>query len=193
MSENRFSIWHIIGLCVIAASLAVFALGSGLFLGYELGRASSLSASVANRAQSATAVIASQTDQLPLQLAANHPYLGLEYETLTPQLAQRYNLAIQDGALIRSITSHSPADSAGLQVGDIIQKVNDQPLTSALTLPDAIDVYKPETEITLTVWRAGTTAAYKVTLGSAHEGQISSLPLNELEPNLRTLTPSPSH
>jgi S1-C subfamily serine protease len=49
-----------------------------------------------------------------------HPWLGFSGSTLTPTVAEQYNLAVDGGAIVQSIVGGAPADEAGLQPGDII-------------------------------------------------------------------------
>jgi S1-C subfamily serine protease len=51
------------------------------------------------------------------------PYIGAEF-VLNEKAVRSYGIA--KGVVVRSVRSHSPAEEAGLQAGDIITKVNDQ-------------------------------------------------------------------
>ena len=85
------------------------------------------------------------------QLIANgkveHPYIGIEMVSLTPQTKQKFNqlpnrkqdLRSDAGILIMTIDRNSPAANAGLQVGDVIQAVNNQSVTTAETLQKLLD------------------------------------------------------
>ncbi len=55
-----------------------------------------------------------------------HPWLGIEGQNLTPELAASMNIASPSGVLVNRINSASPAIKGGLQVGDIITAVNDK-------------------------------------------------------------------
>ena len=62
---------------------------------------------------------------------AEHPYLGIQMVTLTPELKEqlnrnpRANFRIEDeeGVLIAQVVPNSPADKAGLRDGDLITKI----------------------------------------------------------------------
>jgi putative serine protease PepD len=69
------------------------------------------------------------------------------------------------GALIRSVVSGGPAASGGLQVGDVVTKVDDRRVTDADSLIVAVRAYDPGTTVTLTVTRDGATKTLRVTLG----------------------------
>ncbi|MBL4773631.1 MAG: Do family serine endopeptidase [Alcanivoracaceae bacterium] len=51
--------------------------------------------------------------------------LGIEVQDITPNLARAFNLDENSGVIVTDIEADSPADSAGLQSGDIIINLND--------------------------------------------------------------------
>ena len=66
------------------------------------------------------------------------PWLGVSVTTVTSTIQQYYNLSIDTGALIVSITSDSPADKAGLTAGDVITKMDDENISTTEELISAI-------------------------------------------------------
>ncbi len=62
---------------------------------------------------------------------------------------------ITQGVLIGKVDPDSPADLAGLQPGDVITAVNDEPIKTPRGLSKAIQRYKPGDEVSLTVYRSG--------------------------------------
>jgi S1-C subfamily serine protease len=55
---------------------------------------------------------------------------GLMVEDLTPQLSEFFGVPNGEGVLVRSVEAGSPAAAAGLKAGDVIVKVNGQPVAS---------------------------------------------------------------
>ncbi len=55
--------------------------------------------------------------------------LGLELETLTPDLARQSGMEGEKGVLVANVSNGSPAGMAGVQVGDVIIEVNRQAVT----------------------------------------------------------------
>lgn len=57
-------------------------------------------------------------------------WLGAETIELNPTLSAQYNIATSDGLLVSRIFLGSPAEDAGLKVGDIVQRWNGISITS---------------------------------------------------------------
>jgi serine protease Do len=55
-------------------------------------------------------------------------WLGITLQALTKEIAEFWNLDIAGGIIVNDIVKNSPADKAGLLVGDIIFEVNGQPV-----------------------------------------------------------------
>lgn len=69
------------------------------------------------------------------------------------------------GALITQVVSDTPAERAGLQVGDVITAVDRTPVDANHQLADVLAQYEPGDRVTLTVSRSGEIEAILVTLG----------------------------
>ncbi|MFF9505690.1 S1C family serine protease [Streptomyces sp. NPDC014724] len=69
------------------------------------------------------------------------------------------------GVALVSVTKDGAADKAGLQVGDIITKIGDLPVTTITSLSEALASDKPGQKVTVTYLRNGTETTAKVTLG----------------------------
>ncbi len=104
------------------------------------------------------------------------PYLGVGVVDVSREY-QIYGLP--QGAAIQTITEGGPAEVAGLQVGDIITKVDDSEIKSRSDLTTIIGRYKIGDTIHLTVYRQGETVEVAVTIGE----QIQSVEEEKQENN----------
>ena len=57
--------------------------------------------------------------------------LGVALQTLTPELSDAFNVEASGGAVIVKVKTGSPAAKSGMQPGDIIVSINDNPVISA--------------------------------------------------------------
>ena len=82
--------------------------------------------------------------------------LGVYAQNLSPALAKQFNLKPgTGGALIAQVMKGSAADKAGLKQGDVITKINGQPVTNAAMLSSYMAIQRVGTELTLEVYRNG--------------------------------------
>jgi len=85
--------------------------------------------------------------QLITQGKVEHPFIGIQMVSLTPEIKQRINslansnvqLQADRGILIVRVVPGSPADTAGLRAGDVIQQINNQPVTTAGAVQQLIE------------------------------------------------------
>lgn len=100
------------------------------------------------------------------------PYLGVRYVPVTPALVTADNLAVDHGALIEgdangdpAVMSNSPAQKAGLQLGDVIISVNGISIDDQNnTLSALIESHNVGDTVTLQVQRGKNVLTVKVTL-----------------------------
>jgi serine protease Do len=97
-------------------------------------------------------------------------FLGVNYISLTADVAKHYSLSVKKGAYVSSsdgktsVVSGSPADKAGIQDKDIITKVGGITVGDAGGVSSLVAEYAPGDTITLTVLRGGNTMTINVTL-----------------------------
>ncbi|HET9350001.1 MAG TPA: Do family serine endopeptidase [Burkholderiales bacterium] len=89
--------------------------------------------------------------------------LGVRIQPMTKELAQSFRLKEPDGALIALVEPGSPADKAGLKLGDVVLAYNGQPIDDANKLPRLVAATKPGQSATLRIWRDGKAEEVKFT------------------------------
>jgi len=85
-----------------------------------------------------------------------HAYLGIQVG----------DAANDGGAQVSCVVSGSPADKAGLKAGDVITAVGTTDITTADDLTAAVNAYKPNDQVTMTVNRGGSSKSLSVTFGN---------------------------
>jgi len=81
-------------------------------------------------------------------------FLGVETQTLTPDIADQFDFEIQRGAIVARVTAGSPAEQAGLRRGDVIVRIGDDEINSASDLVNAVRSHSPGDRVEI-VWRRG--------------------------------------
>jgi len=172
MSDTRFSGKQVFGIVLLVLVVLGLGLAGGGWLGYRLGKAEGAQA-VAVAPQSAAPDLRQSlpfSQVLPNALAAGGPYLGVEFQMITPELAASEGITGTTGALVRSVVADGPAAKAGLKEGDVITAVNGQAIGDQSDLRSRVAEFKSGDEITLTIVKGtpnGPTDQHdvKVTLG----------------------------
>jgi serine protease Do len=96
----------------------------------------------------------------------SHPFLGIGYQPITPDIASAYNLPAQWGVYVTRVSANSPASQAGLQQGDIITSVGGVALDATHSYLNTLYTYKAGDQVTLSVLRNGQAVQLQVTLGA---------------------------
>jgi serine protease Do len=81
------------------------------------------------------------------------PFLGIQGMTVDYAVAALYNLEVDRGVLIASITPGNPADEAGLEIDDVIAAIDDEETNSLEELVQVIRSKDVGQEIKITYWR----------------------------------------
>jgi putative serine protease PepD len=102
---------------------------------------------------------------------AGTAYLGVDIETLTSQLRSAYNFVPTTGAVVLQVVSGSPADTAGLEEGDVITSFGGKAVTSADQLAMLIQTDKPGAHVRIGFYRGQTQLVVTAVLGSSADQQ----------------------
>jgi serine protease Do len=95
--------------------------------------------------------------------------IGVQIQPVTKEDAESFGLGAPRGALVNGVEKDAPAAKAGVEIGDIIIKVDGRDVKSSNELPRIISVIRPGTKITLTVWRKGAPRDIAVTVTEMKE------------------------
>ena len=115
------------------------------------------------------AIPSNTVQRITLQLIADgrvaYPYLGVEAQEITPELASLYDLPVDHGAYVVSVDPEGPAAAAGIQEGDFILAVGDHQIDEQTSFTEALFAYRPGDTIDVTVLRGTDELTIPVTLG----------------------------
>jgi serine protease Do len=111
-------------------------------------------------------VAANVAQQLKEHGKVNHGRLGIGIQGLDQSLAQSFDLPDSNGALVGTVEKDSPADKAGFKTGDVIRKIDNQPVTDSTDVTSRIGNMAPGTKVNIEVWRDDKPVALTATIGS---------------------------
>jgi S1-C subfamily serine protease len=111
---------------------------------------------------------------------AQYAYIGISSQNLYPQLADRLDVPVDEGALIADVVHDGPADKAGIKGGgkevrfqaslvklggDVITKVNGRRVTRENDFSEQITRFEPGDTISLELYRGNERRTARVRLG----------------------------
>ncbi len=91
-------------------------------------------------------------------------FLGVQTTELTPDLRRHFGVSAEAGVLVGHVEPDSPADKAGLEVGDILVEVDGEPVASTWDLGRAVRRKKDGETAALEVWRDGSAQTLTATI-----------------------------
>ena len=98
-------------------------------------------------------------------------WLGVLIQDVTRELAESFGMDQPQGALIAKVLADSPAEKAGLKVGDIVVKYEDQQVTYSSDLPPMVGQTKVGHQAKLSVLRGSKEKVIKVTIEALPDQQ----------------------
>ncbi|MCL4562198.1 MAG: trypsin-like peptidase domain-containing protein [Chloroflexi bacterium] len=107
------------------------------------------------------------SDQIIAKGYVSRPYLGIQWQWITPNIAAAYNLPVEWGVYVGSVDTQSPAAEGGLRRGDIIAQIGTVTLDDSHPYINALFNYSPGDKIELVVWRGQDKIKLQVTLAES--------------------------
>lgn len=95
--------------------------------------------------------------------------VGIGIQDVLPGLSEALELSVDSGALVSEVEPGSPAEQAGIEVGDVIIAVNGEEVATASELRNAIGLVRLGETVTLTYVRDGQTMDVDVVVGPAEQ------------------------
>ncbi|MHB1340689.1 MAG: S1C family serine protease [Coriobacteriia bacterium] len=86
---------------------------------------------------------------------AQHPFLGVSGQTVSPQLVEEENLPVDEGAWVAEVNKGTEAEKAGVKAGDVIVGLDDTTIRSMDDLLLAVRRKVVGDTVTLSLWRDG--------------------------------------
>lgn len=100
-------------------------------------------------------VVRSVIEQLKTTGTVARGWMGLAFQDLNRDLAASFGITKVQGALISKVITGSPAEIAGLKLGDVIIRFNGNEVKKATDLPPMVGLIPIDTSVDMTVIRNG--------------------------------------
>ncbi len=119
-------------------------------------------------------------DKLMRGEKVSHPYLGIQMETLTPQLAQQNNsdpnspiqIPEVNGVVVVRVMPNSPAAAAGIRRGDVVLQIDGQNVTKAEQLQSLVEDANVGQVLQIKVRRGNQTQQLSVRTGQLESASL---------------------
>ena len=107
--------------------------------------------------------------------------LGVNIGTVTPDVAETYDLEDTTGAFVTEVSSGSAAEAAGLEIGDVIVSVDGEAMDGPGALRNSIGLLRPGDTVTVGYMRDGELNTVMATLGERPSAGVAQR-LSEIDP-----------
>ncbi len=94
-----------------------------------------------------------------------YPWIGVQLQDLTSELAEYFELREKHGAVVAYVYPDSPAEKAGLEGGDIIIRFGNTEIKNITMLQEEVRKRKAGDKVVIQVWRNKSYMLITVTLG----------------------------
>jgi S1-C subfamily serine protease len=113
-------------------------------------------------------------DSLIAHKPIDRPWLGIKMQSLDETMAQSLGLPTgTKGVLVAQVLDGSPAQAAGIQRGDVIQKIDGDALTTAEQVKDCVHAHKVSDTLHFFILRDNQAKAVAVNIGTFPEPAIA--------------------
>ncbi len=92
------------------------------------------------------------------------PYLGISMDSVSAYYIRRYDLSVNEGAIILQVVNGGPAAGAGLLPGDVVTRFEGKDIASVSNLRDAIHKSQIGQTVEITYWRGSAQATTRAIL-----------------------------
>jgi len=104
-------------------------------------------------------------DQLKSKGSVSRGWLGILIQDVTRDLAESFGMDRPGGALVAQVLPDSPAEKAGIKVGDVVLDFNNVQINDSASLPPIVGRIKVGQKVPVKILRDGKTRTVQVKIG----------------------------
>jgi Do/DeqQ family serine protease len=119
-------------------------------------------------------IVSKVVDDLVKFGAVQRGWLGVNIGNVSSQLAQEYELKVNEGAYVSGFAEKSSAKEAGIKEGDVVVKIDETPIRTSAGLIEYIGRHRPGDRVNMTVNRKGKELVIPVEL-KGRDGKVGPI------------------
>lgn len=126
-------------------------------------------------------------EQLKTRGHVQRGWLGVYIQEVTRELAESFGMQKPTGALVASVLPESPAEKAGIQVGDIILAYDDKDISSSAILPPMVGRTVVGKKVKVMIMRNGSVKVIDLSIGELPEEDSPLLAHKEMKSSAKNV------
>src|SRR4051812_29010602 len=107
----------------------------------------------------------------------NRGYLGVGLTDLTPELRAHFGVPEDSGVMVSKVEPGSPAEKAGIRVGDILTRIDGNALKSSWSLMGKVRQLDDGQQIPIEIWRNGKAQTLTATVVEKERPELDMGPM----------------
>lgn len=104
-------------------------------------------------------------DQIVKSGSVTRGYIGVEQQNINTELVKAFNLPRESGVIVAGVVQDGPADKAGIEVGDILLKLDDKEIKDTADMLNLVAGTTPGEKRTFSILRNGEEIKIQVEIG----------------------------
>ena len=106
-------------------------------------------------------------------------WLGVSIQNMTPDLAEKFGIKEEKGALVADVVDGSPAEKAGFKRGDLIIRYDGKTVDDSTALRNFVAGTLPDKKVEVEIIREGVKKTLTVTIGRLSEAVVTAAAKSE--------------
>lgn len=119
-------------------------------------------------------MVATVVEHLRREGVVQRGQLGVLIRDYTPQMEETLQLGTDAGALVTQVMEDSAAETAGIEVSDVVVEINGEEVRSSRDLRNAVGLIRIGETVDLVVYRNGEREEISATITGAEDRQVAS-------------------
>jgi serine protease Do len=110
-------------------------------------------------------------EQIKAKGSVSRGWLGVQIQDITRELAESFGMDRPYGALVAKVVENSPAEKAGLKIGDVIVEFDGYEIATSGSLPPVVGITAIDETVKVKVFRGGKKISINVVVGLLSNGK----------------------